>query len=271
MKIRLAGYKEDKSILVHWFMDLKNENELLSFNETKRAKEQDRLRDKIISNMPFLNNSFMIVCFNIVNSMLFLNEYETFKYKYQEEAAYMGSKENLNQYVRDYFSDDNIQLMLKTIIASDKTKIEDKENLAKFLINNDKHIDIEEETPKEKINEYYRYNITKDENETLTAGMRYLVAILGKNLNQDSSKKIIDLKNILNKVKHIKLSDKKINATSKARSLNIEKSRKKIEKAYLKLIKQGKKITIYSISKEAKVAYPTAKKYLEIYEDNLSN
>ncbi|MFK5936836.1 MAG: hypothetical protein QM497_00435 [Sulfurimonas sp.] len=269
MKIRLAGYKEDKFILVHWFMDLKNENEILSFNEMKRAREQDRLKEKIISYTPFATNSFMIVRFDIADNILLLNENETFKYKYQEEAAYMGSKENLNQYVRDYFSDENIQIMLKIIIASDKTKIDNKEKLAKFLIKNDKHIDIEEENLKEKLNEYYRYNITKDENETLTAGIRYLVAILGKNLNHDSSKKIIDLRNILNKVKHIEISDKKINATSRARSLNIEKSRKKIEKAYTKLKKQGNKITIYSISKEAKVAHPTAKKYLEIYEDSL--
>ena len=270
MKIRLAGYKADKFILVHWFIDLKNENEMLSFNEMKRAREQDRLKEKIISYMPFATNSFMIVRFDIAHNTLFLNEYETFKYKYQEEASYMGSKENLNQFVRDYFSDENIQNMLKTIIRSDKTKIEDKENLAKYLINDDKHINIKEKNSKEKINEYYRYNITKDENETLTAGIRYLVAILGKNLNQDSSKKILDLRNILNKVKHIEISDKKINATSRARSLNVEKSRKKIEKAYLKLKKQGKKITIYSISKEAKVAHPTAKKYLEIYEESLA-
>ena len=272
MKVRLAGYKEDKFILVHWFMDLKNENEMLSFNEMKRAKEQDRLKDKIISYMPFANNSFMIVRFDIAYNTLFLNEYETFKYKYQEEATYMGSKENLNQYIRDYFTDENIQIMLKTIIASEKTKIEDKENLAKYLINNDKHIKIEDkisEEPEQITNEYYRYNITNDENETLTAGIRYLVAILGKNLNPDSSKKIIDLRNILNKVKHIEVSEKKMNATYKARSSNREKSRRKIEKAYLKLQKQGKKITIYSISKEAKVAYPTAKKYLEIYKDSL--
>jgi len=269
MKIRLAGYKEDKFILVHWFMDLKSESEMLSFNETKRAREQDRLKEKIISYMPFATNNFMIVRFDIANNVLFLNEYETFKYKYQEEAAYMGSKEKLNQYVRDYFSDENIQIMIKTIIASDKTKIEDKENLVKYLINNDKHINIKEEILEEKVNEYYRYNITKDENETLTAGIRYLVAILGKNLNPDTSKKIIDLRNILNKVKHIEISDKKINATYRARSSNIEKSRRKIEKAYLRLKKHGKNITIYSISKEAKVAYPTAKKYLEIYEDSL--
>jgi len=269
MKIRLAGYKEDKFILVHWFVDLKNENEVRSFNEMKRAKEQESLRETITSYIPFTNNSFMIIRFDIAYKTLFLNEYETFKYKYQDETAYMGSKEKLNQYVRDYFTDDNIQIMLKTIIASDKTKIEDKESLSKYLIKNDKHIDSEEGIPKEKINEYYRYNITKEENETLTAGIRYLVAILGKNLNQDSSRKIIDLRNILHKVKHIEISEKKMNATFRARSSNVEKSRKKIDKAYTKLKKQGKNITIYSISKEAKVAYPTAKKYIEIYEDSL--
>lgn len=269
MKIRLAGYREDKFVLVHWFVDLKNENEILSFNEMKRAREQDRLKEKIISYMPFTTNNFMIVRFDIVNNALYLNEYETFKYKYQEESAYMGSKENLNQFVRDYFSDENIQIMLKTIIASDKTKIKDKENLEKYLIKNDKRINSEEKNSEKNIKEYYRYNITKDENETLTAGIRYLVAILGKNLNQDSSKKIIDLRNILNKVKHIEISNEKINATSVARNSNIAKSRKKIVKAYERLKKTGKNITIYSISKEAKVAYPTAKKYLEIYQDSL--
>jgi len=269
MKIRLAGFKEDKFILVHWFIDLKNENKTLSFNETKRVKEQEHFKDKIISHLPFKSDSFMIIRFDIAYNTLFLNEYETFKYQYKEESEYMGSKENLNQFVRDYFSDENIQIMLKTIIASDKTKIDTKVILDKYLIKYDKHIESEEEKLEKRVNEYYRYNITEEENKTLVAGIHYLVAILGKNLNHDSSKKILDLRNILNKVKHIEISDKKINATTKARTTNKEISRKKIEKAYLKLNKQGKNITIYSISKEAKVAYPTAKKYIEIYENDL--
>ncbi len=269
MKIRLAGFKEDKFILVHWFIDLKNKDKTLSFNETKRVKEQGRLKDKIISHLPFKSDSFMIVRFDIAYNTLFLNEYETFKYQYKEESEYMGSKENLNQFVRDYFSDENIQIMIKSIIASDKVKLETKKILEKYLIKNDKHIESEEKEVEKRVNEYYRYNITPEENKTLVAGIHYLVAVLGKNLNHDSSKKIIDLRNILNKVKHIEVSDKKINATNKARSTNREISRNKIVKAYTKLKKQGKNITIYSISKEAKVAYPTAKKYIEIYENDL--
>ena len=97
MEIRLSVLRKDKFILVHWFMDLQNPEENLSFNEKKKALEQERMKNRIISFMPFLSNSFMIVRFDASNGKLYLNEYETFKYKYPDESAYMGSKE-----VREY-------------------------------------------------------------------------------------------------------------------------------------------------------------------------
>lgn len=269
MKIRLAGFLEDKYIVVHWFYDLKSKDQVLSFNEMKREKESNRLKDTLSSYIPFVNGSFMIVRFDISNGQLYLNEYETFKYKYIEETEYMGSKENLNQFVRDYFTESNIQLMLSTLIKSPKTKQEHREFLEKYLTKNVKQDTVNKKVEKEEEKQYFRYDVTKDENETLIAGLHYLVAILGKNINQENSKKILDLRNIIQNVKHITISDKKKNATSKARTLNREKSRKKVRMAYQNLKNNHKKITIYAIAKEAGISYQTAKKYQDIYEHDL--
>ena len=103
----------------------------------------------------------------------------------------------------------------------------------------------------------------------MTAGIKYLLAILSKNRSQDSFNKIVDLKNILENVKHIEISEKKTNATEKARTVNRENSLKKVKLAYERLKKEGKKITIYSISKEAKISHPTAKKYIDVYKKDL--
>jgi len=269
MKVRLAGFLEEKYIVIHWYFDLKSKDHALSFNEMKREKESSRLQDKLSSYIPFVTGTFMIVRFDISNGKLYLNEYETFKYKYQEEKEYMGSKENLNQFVRDYFTELNVQLMLNAIIESPKTKTLHKEILTKYLTINVKQNEVTEEPVEKEEKQYFRYDITKEENETLTAGLHYLVAILGKNINQENSKKILDLRNIIENVKHIKVSDKKKNATSKARSVNREKSRKKVMNAYKKLKNDNKKITIYSIAKEAGISYPTAKKYMDIYEHDM--
>jgi len=78
MEIRLSVLRKDQFILVHWFMDLQNPHENLSFNEMKREKEQEKIKNRIISFMPFMSNSFMIVRFDISNKKLYLNEYETF-------------------------------------------------------------------------------------------------------------------------------------------------------------------------------------------------
>ena len=258
MEFRLSAYRQDRFVLVHWFMDLKNENEERSFGE--KQKEDPTAP---------ATSGFMIVRFDISNGKLYLNEYETFKYKYVEETNYMGSKENLDQFVRDYFSSDKIQEMLLEIIASDKTKSIHKKELYKYLVNNVKQDEVKEKITEKNANEYYRYNISKEENETLKAGIKYLLAVLSKNRSQDSFNKIVDLKNILEKVKHIEVSDKKTNATSKARAVNIEKSLNKVRKAYVKLKQEGKRITIYSISKEAKISHQTAKKYIDIYKNDL--
>jgi valyl-tRNA synthetase len=271
MEIRLSVLRKDQFILVHWFLDLKNANENLSFNEKKREQEQEKLKTRLISFMPFMSNSFMIVRFDVSNKKLYLNEYETFKYKYPDESAYMGSKENLNQYVRDYFSDVNIQIMLRVIIASDRTRIEDKSQLSKYLVKIDKHNDIKKETKlsseKRKENhDYYRYNLTTMENKLLVEQLKSSIAQLKVITTDESLQKIQELENILKNVKHISVTNKKINATEKARKINKENSRKKIEKACKKLLDESGKITVYSVAKMAKVSYPTAKKYKDIYE-----
>ena len=271
MEIRLSVLRKDQYILVHWFLDLKNANEKLSFNEKKREQEEEKLKTRLFSFMPFMSKSFMIVRFDVSNKKLYLNEYETFKYKYPEESAYMGSKENLNQYVRDYFSDENIQIMLKIIIASDRTRLEDKEELAKYLVKIDKHNNINKEaetlkTEKEQEHNYYRYNLNETENKLLVEQLKLSIAQLHVIATDESLEKVKQLENIINNVKHINITNKKINATEKARKVNKEKSRKKIEKACRKLVDRSAKITVYSIAKEAKVSYPTAKKYRDIYE-----
>ena len=276
MEIRLSVLRKEQFILVHWFLDLNNANENLSFNEKRREQEQEKLKSKIISFMPFMRNSFMIVRFDVSNKKLYLNEYETFKYKYPEESAYMGSKENLNQYVREYFSDANIQIMLRIIIASDRTRAEDKEELAKYLIKIDKQNNIKKEekntTPtKEKKHDYYRYNLVEAENKLLIQQLQASIAQLNIIANEESFEKVKQLKNILNNVKHINITNKKINATEKARKINKENSRKKIEKAYRKLLLEKTKITVYSVAKAAKVSYPTAKKYKDIYSQYIVN
>ncbi len=274
MEIRLSTLRKDQFILVHWFMDLQSEHDTLSFNERKREQEQEKIKNRLISFMPFMNRSFMIVRFDISNKKLYLNEYETFKYKYPEESAYMGSKEKLNQFVRDYFTDERIQIMLRKIIASERTREEDKAELAKYLVKIDKHNDREEEKEAAKVEEkktydYYRYNLTLGENELLVQQLKSAIAQLYTLDDEASYKKINILKNIMNNVKHINITNKKINATQKARKINKANSRKKIEKAYKKLLEKGNKITIYSVSKEAKVSYPTAKKYKSIYENHI--
>lgn len=272
MEIRLSVLRKEQFILVHWFIDLKNPKENLSFNEKKREREQEKIKNRIISFMPFISNSFMIVRFDISNKKLYLNEYETFKYKYPEESAYMGSKENLNQYIRDYFTEENVQIMLRTIIAGDRTRTEDKVELAKYLVKIDKQDNIKKEEKTEKIDKekehnYYRYDLLEAENKLLLQQLKTSIAQLYAQGDEESLKKIKQLKNIINNVKHINITNKKINATQKARKINKENSRKKIEKAYKKLITKNTKITIYSVAKEAKVSYPTAKKYKNLYEE----
>lgn len=133
--------------------------------------------------------------------------------------------------------------------------------------------------PKNKIlKEYYRYNLSKEENNTFRAEADYIIDLLTNEIDgqdpdseeyQELKVKILNLKNILNNVKHIKLSDNKINATEKARRVNKNRSRDKIKKAYEDLKFDNKKITIYSIAKKAKVAHPTAAKYIDIFKEDL--
>ena len=272
MEIRLSVLRKERFILVHWFMDLKNANENLSFNEKKKEKNQENIKNRIISFMPFATNSFMIVRFDISNKKLYLNEYETFKYKYPEESQYMGSKENLNQYVRDYFTEENVQIMLKTIIASDRTRLVDKDEIAKYLIKNDKqNTRNKKEENKKTTYDYYRYDLVEEDNVLLEEQLKSAIAQLHAMNDTLSLDKVKQLENILNNVKHINITNKKINATEKARTINKENSRNKIEKACKSLLASNTKITVYSIAKRAKISYPTAKKYKEIYEKYIVN
>lgn len=117
--------------------------------------------------------------------------------------------------------------------------------------------------------EYYRLNLSKQEFEILES---YVSTIIDEIEDQDGDyindhiEDIAILKNILNHVKQIKVSDKKLSAPKKANNTKISKSREKIKKAYDKLKSENKKITIYSIAKEADVAHQTAKKHMDIFK-----
>jgi len=121
-------------------------------------------------------------------------------------------------------------------------------------------------------NIYCRLNLSLKEFEVLD---NYVSALIDEIEGQDSEyanekKEDIEiLKRILQNVKHIEVSNEKSNATKKAHKSKIEKSREKIKTAYETLKKENKRITIYSIRKEAKVAHSTAKKHRDIFEEDL--
>lgn len=122
-------------------------------------------------------------------------------------------------------------------------------------------------------NIYCRLNLSLKEFEVLDLYVSSLIDEIEETDDDYSNDKLEDievLKNILNNVKHIKVSNEKSNATKNANKSKIDKSREKIKHAYEVLKKENKKITIYSIRKEAKVAHATAEKHKDIFEDDLN-
>lgn len=121
-------------------------------------------------------------------------------------------------------------------------------------------------------NIYCRLNLSLKEFEVLD---NYVSALIDEIEGQDSEyanekKEDIEiLKRILQNVKHIEVSNEKSNATKNAHKSKIDRSREKIKTAYETLKKENKRITIYSIRKEAKVAHSTAKKHRDIFEEDL--
>lgn len=126
--------------------------------------------------------------------------------------------------------------------------------------------------------DYYRYDLSPEDNETFKIELDYLIELLEHDIDErndnneeykESQKKVLVLKNILNNVKHIEVSDKKIKATERARKVNKNRSRNKVQKAYEDLKLEDKKITIYSIAKKANLAHPTAAKHQDIFKEDL--
>jgi len=251
MQVRLSAYLKNKFILIQWQMELKNEQELLSQEELHKSNA--------------FSQKVMIIRFEIMDNRLILNERETFKYKYLKESIYMGGRQNFINYVKNYFNNDTIERMINIIIADERTREIDREELLQFLPQNVKHNKVETEL----LDSYYRYSVSESENRTFVEQINYLIYMLERKGGMEATKRALDLKNILKNVKHIEISKKKKNATHKARETNKEKSIIKIELAYKSLKKEGKKITIYSIAKVANVSYSTAKKYVDIYKDEL--
>ena len=251
MQVRLSAYLKNKFILVQWLMKLKNEQDLASQEEPQKSN-------------PF-SQKVMIIRFEIIGDKLILNERETFKYKYLKESIYMGGRQNFVNYVKNYFNNDRIETMIKLIVADNRTREVDRDELANFLSQNVKHNKVESEL----LNGYYRYSVSESENRTFVEQMNYLIYMLERKGGMEATKRAIDLKNILKNVKHIEISTKKKNATNKARETNREKSIIKIELALKTLKKEGKKVTIYSIAKVSNVSYSTAKKYIDIYKDEM--
>ena len=251
MRVRLSAYFKDKFILVQWYMELKNGDDNL-------ASENALIENQF-------SNKMMVLRFDVVHHDFVLNLAETFKYKYLDETIYMGSRQNFIQYVKDYFTQSVIQEMLEAIIEDSNARAVDKENLSKYLVKNDKRFNASKSSSRVT----YRYSLNEDENDSLIEALNYLIDKFSNEGDKETLDKISNLKKVLNNVKLIELSQKKTNATTKAVEVNKERSRSKIRTAYEKLKKENKKITIYTIAKEAKVSHPTAKKYIEIFQEDL--
>ena len=121
-------------------------------------------------------------------------------------------------------------------------------------------------------NIYCRLNLSLKEFEVLDSYVSSIIDDIkykDEEYSEDAREDIEILNNILKNVKHIKVSNKKFNAPMKANLTKISNSRSKIQKAYEDLKSKNKKITIYSIAKEAKVAHSTAAKYIDIFKEDL--
>lgn len=101
----------------------------------------------------------------------------------------------------------------------------------------------------------------------------YQLHILKKYINtlEVSEEDVImfnEIKEKVNNPKKIKRSVKKLMATDKATEARTAKAKEKIQNAINILRMENKKITHYSIAKQAEVSYLTVKKYISLDEIN---
>jgi len=77
--------------------------------------------------------------------------------------------------------------------------------------------------------------------------------------------------NLLKKVenyKTIKLSYAKLGAVAKASSVRSKRTKEKFESAVVALSREGSELTAYKIAKRASISFATAKKYLNLFNEN---
>ena len=79
----------------------------------------------------------------------------------------------------------------------------------------------------------------------------------------DSIKDKLD-ENLINKIKEIEITDKKLSSISKALSQKVEIAKAKFMEAYLDLGEEGIEPTQYNLRKYKKIPYQTSKKYLDM-------
>ena len=99
----------------------------------------------------------------------------------------------------------------------------------------------------------------------------YQLHILKKYINalEVSEEDVImfnEIKEKVNNPKKIKRSVKKLMATDKATEARTAKAKEKIQNAINILRMENKKLTHYSIAKQAEVSYLTVKKYISLNE-----
>jgi len=117
-----------------------------------------------------------------------------------------------------------------------------------------------------------RVNINKDDMLILSAGIKTGVEShkeeMLKIFQSDGIEILERLYQEIHKVYSTPISKSKRNATIKANDIRVKKARRKIETAINLLRLENRDITIYSVSKEAKVSYNTAKKYKYLMESD---
>jgi len=130
----------------------------------------------------------------------------------------------------------------------------------------------------DKHNYKYRLDLNYYEFEILEKHMSALEKLYKEKYNQfkdDNTLKefyendlisLNEIKEKINKPKKIKRSDNKIYASYKATQARTKKAKEKIQNAINILRMQDKKLTHYSIAKEANVSYLTVKKYISLDE-----
>ena len=73
-----------------------------------------------------------------------------------------------------------------------------------------------------------------------------------------------NFENLINKIKEIEITDKKLSSMSKALSQKVEIAKAKFMEAYLDLGEEGIEQTQYNLRKYKKIPYQTSKKYLDM-------